>query len=69
MKRVLVLHGLSSHMRQTTFEFAMSFRRYAPSDCQVQYHNIRNPELPASLSEPQSRKPGDAHQPRHDQLG
>ncbi len=51
MKRVLVLHGLSSHMRQTTFEFAMSFRRYAPSDCQVQYHNIRNPELPASLSE------------------
>ena len=51
MKRVLVLHGLSSHMRQTTFEFAMSFRRYAPSDCQVQYHNIRNPSLPTSLRE------------------
>ncbi|MCH1514712.1 MAG: hypothetical protein L7S61_06290, partial [Acidimicrobiales bacterium] len=51
MKRVLVLHGLSSYMRQTTFEFVMSFRRYAPPDCQVQYHNIRNPVLPASLKD------------------
>ena len=51
MKRVLVLHGLSSRMRQTTFEFAMSFGRYVPDGCEVQYHNIRNPEPPSSLSD------------------
>lgn len=43
MKRVLVLHALTHRMRQTTFEFAMAFGRYAPADCEVIYQNIRDP--------------------------
>jgi hypothetical protein len=36
-------------MRQTTFEFNLSFGRYAPEDCKVTYHNIRDPHLPDQL--------------------
>jgi hypothetical protein len=49
MRQILVLHAMSHYMRQTTFEFNLSFGRYAPEDCNVIYHNIRDPHLPEQL--------------------
>ncbi len=43
MKSILVIHSLNRFHRQTTFEFVMSFGRYAPSNTFVHYHNVRNP--------------------------
>ena len=43
MKSILIIHSLNRFHRQTTFEFVMSFGRYAPSNTSVHYHNLRNP--------------------------
>ena len=45
MRRVLIVHALSKYMRQTTFEFVMSFARYAPANVMVEHRNIRDVEF------------------------
>jgi hypothetical protein len=43
LKQVLVVHALSPMLRRTTVEFVLAFGRYAPTDVEVTYHNIRRP--------------------------
>ena len=39
---VLVVHALSPHMRETTFQFVMSFEQYALAGVRVESRNIRD---------------------------